>query len=139
MALNSLQYNGRYGCANCLDHGKRIGKRQLFPPDAPHTPRCESDMLKWAEDAEANGKPMYFLLTLTSQKMFLWIICMQCVKVFLGPSCSIIGSMASIVSTVVTLAKTVAVLHRGRGEGHGPPRNFDRSYNKISKLQNTCW
>ena len=26
MALNSLQYNGKYGCANCLDHGKRVGR-----------------------------------------------------------------------------------------------------------------
>lgn len=61
MALNSLQYNGKYGCANCLDHGKRVGRRQLYPPNAPHTPRCESDMLKWAEDAEANGKPIFGL------------------------------------------------------------------------------
>ena len=61
MALNSLQYNGKYGCANCLDHEKRVGRRKLYPPNAPHTPRCESDMLKWAEDAEANGKPIFGL------------------------------------------------------------------------------
>ena len=78
-------------------------------PNAPHTPRCESDMIKWVEDAETNRKPifglkkenLYFLLTLTLQKMFLWITCMQCLKVFLGHYCSTFGSMASIVSNVL--------------------------------------
>ena len=32
MALNSLQYNGKYGCANCHNHGKHVGRRQLYPP-----------------------------------------------------------------------------------------------------------
>ena len=59
MALNCMQYNGNYGCANCLDHGKRISRRQLYPPNALHTPRCESDLLTWAEDAEASGKPIF--------------------------------------------------------------------------------
>ena len=92
MALNSMQYNGRYGCANCLDHGKRIGRRQLYPPDALHEPRCESDLLEWAEDAEEKGEPLFgvkgksvlYLLILTLRRMFPWITCMQCLKVLLG-------------------------------------------------------
>ena len=46
MALNMMQWNGRYGCTCCLDEGKQLSHVRVYLPDDEHTARSERDLLK---------------------------------------------------------------------------------------------
>lgn len=59
MALNFSQFNGRYGCAYCLDKGTYANHRMLYLPGDSHERRKRRDLRKWAEDAEKQGKPVF--------------------------------------------------------------------------------
>ena len=59
MTLNFTQWNGRYGCNNCLDIGTQESHRRLYLPDDEHKPRTEKETFKHANQATRNDSPVY--------------------------------------------------------------------------------
>lgn len=59
MALNFIQFNGRFGCAYCLDKGTYTNHRMLYLPGDSHTHRKNGDLIKWAVEAEQKGQPVF--------------------------------------------------------------------------------
>ena len=59
MAVNCMQFNGKYGCLYCLDKGQNLSRRHLYFPEDEHQPRSSRKMKKWAERAERSGQPVY--------------------------------------------------------------------------------
>uniref|UniRef100_A0A1X7T064 DUF4218 domain-containing protein n=1 Tax=Amphimedon queenslandica TaxID=400682 RepID=A0A1X7T064_AMPQE len=58
--LNTIQFNGYYGCIYCKDRGEAATSHQhVNPPTATHEVHKEKDMLKWAREAESSGKTVY--------------------------------------------------------------------------------
>ena len=48
----------RYGCPYCLDEGVHLSHRHIYPPNDEHRPRSTPEMLRWAQKAEQQGKPV---------------------------------------------------------------------------------
>lgn len=59
MALNTTQFNGKYGCAYCLDEGIHVSHRRLYLPSDAHKPRKMNDMKNWASKAEQLQVPVF--------------------------------------------------------------------------------
>lgn len=58
--VNMKQFNGEYGCLYCVDPGKILyGNLRIYPPNAPHRPRTEQDMIESAAKAEAQGSAVF--------------------------------------------------------------------------------
>ena len=58
--LNTIQFNGYYGSLYCKDKGENISAHHhVYPPTAPHELRTEKEMMQWANEAKALGKPVY--------------------------------------------------------------------------------
>ena len=55
MAVNCIQFNGKYGCLYCLDEGQNLGHRHLYFPEEEHQARTSRTMKLWAEQAESSG------------------------------------------------------------------------------------
>lgn len=54
MSLNFNQWNGEYGCNNCLDVGVHVSHRRLYLPDEAHVLRSEQDVARSAQAAHMN-------------------------------------------------------------------------------------
>ncbi len=54
--MNTVQFNGYYGCCYCKDKGIHINRRHLYPPEDSHEPRTELEMSQWALEAERSGE-----------------------------------------------------------------------------------
>ena len=59
MVLNVVQFNGYYGCPYCLDKGVHKSHRHLYLPTEPHILKIQSDIDKWALQAEEVSKAVY--------------------------------------------------------------------------------
>lgn len=59
MALNFIQFNGKHGCAYCLDEGTYSNHRRLYLPSDTHDPRKKRDLHKWAKKAERKKIPVF--------------------------------------------------------------------------------
>uniref|UniRef100_A0A1X7VX31 Uncharacterized protein n=1 Tax=Amphimedon queenslandica TaxID=400682 RepID=A0A1X7VX31_AMPQE len=58
--LNTIQFNGYFGYICCKDKGDNLSAHQhVYLPTAAHEMRTESEMLQWADEAQALGKPFY--------------------------------------------------------------------------------
>ena len=54
--VNMKQFNGEYGCLYCMDPGEILhGSVRIYPPNAPHHPRTEQDVIESAAKAEVHG------------------------------------------------------------------------------------
>ena len=58
-ALNVKQFNGEYGCNYCLDKGKYVLRRRIYPPNAAHRARKTKDVEEWASKAQRIGSSVY--------------------------------------------------------------------------------
>lgn len=59
MAVNCIQFNGKYGCLYCLDEGRHVSHRHLYFPEEDHQPCSSRSMKEWAYKAEREGNPVY--------------------------------------------------------------------------------
>ena len=57
--LNTVQFNGHYGCTYCKDKGSHFNHRHIYPPTDSHQLRKETEMTQWALEAERLGKPVF--------------------------------------------------------------------------------
>lgn len=58
--LNTIQFNGYCGCIYCKDKGENVSAHQhVYLPMASHELRTEKEMIQWANEAKARGKPVY--------------------------------------------------------------------------------
>lgn len=58
MALNFTQWNGQYGCSNCLDIGTQKAHRRLYLPDDEHEPCSDKDVATYASQAVSSKHPV---------------------------------------------------------------------------------
>ena len=60
MVLNTVQFNGNFGCNYCIDRGININPGQhVYPPDDSHTLRSGLNMKEWANQAESTGEHVF--------------------------------------------------------------------------------
>lgn len=59
LAVNTVQFNGYFGCLYCLHEGVYKFRRLLYPPLDHYLKRCKDDMERWATMAENSEKPVY--------------------------------------------------------------------------------
>ena len=57
--MNTVQFNGYYGCSYCKDKGTHINRRHIYLPDEPHEARTEFDMSRWASEAKGSTEPVF--------------------------------------------------------------------------------
>ena len=58
--LNTVQFNGKYGCNYCKDRGMNVNPgRHIYLPKDTHELRTELEMKQWASEAERDGEPVY--------------------------------------------------------------------------------
>ena len=57
--LNTVQFNGHYGCTYCKNKGSHFNHRHIYPPTDSHQLRKETEMTPWALEAERLGKPVF--------------------------------------------------------------------------------
>lgn len=55
MAINLIQWNGRYGCTHCLDEGTQKSHVRVYLPNDRHNVRSEEDVLKYARTASKSS------------------------------------------------------------------------------------
>lgn len=59
MTLNFNQWNGEYGCNNCLDFGVTVSHRRLYLPGEKHDLRSEQDVSKCVRETAHTNRPVH--------------------------------------------------------------------------------